>query len=102
MVNEFVYLLIFATGFAIGMMLIVWKIALRVDNLGIIDIAWSASFLPLAIFFALMAHGDPIRRWLVAIMGGLWSLRLGTHVGIRVIKAHPKEDVRYHKFRTEW
>jgi len=83
-------------------MLIVWGVALRINNLGIVDIVWSFSFLPIVIFFAIAAHGDPVRRWLVAGMAGLWSLRLGTHVGIRVMKAHPKEDVRYGKFRGEW
>lgn len=102
MLNEFVCLLLSATGFAIGLMLVVWGIALRIHNLGIVDIAWSFSFLPIVIFFAVMAHGDPAHRWLTAGMAGLWSLRLGTHVGLRVAKAHPKEDVRYGKFRGEW
>jgi steroid 5-alpha reductase family enzyme len=102
MLNEFICLLLVATGFAIGLMLMVWILALRINNLGIVDIAWSYSFLPLVIVFAAMAHGDPTRRWLVAGMGGLWSLRLGTYVGLRVIKGHPQEDVRYGKFRAEW
>jgi steroid 5-alpha reductase family enzyme len=102
MLSEFICLLIFATCFAIGMMLVVWAIALRINNLCIVDIAWSFSFLPIVIFFAVMAHGDLTRRWLMAGMAGLWSLRLGTHVGIRVMKAHPKEDARYGKFRGEW
>jgi steroid 5-alpha reductase family enzyme len=102
MLSEFIYLLSFATGFAIGLMLVVWIVALRINNLGIVDIAWSFSFLPITTFFAIMAHEDPARRWLVAGMAGLWSLRLGTHVGVRVMKAHPQEDVRYGKFRAEW
>jgi steroid 5-alpha reductase family enzyme len=102
MLNEFPCLLLFATGFAAGLMLLVWIVALRINNLGIVDIAWSLSFLPIVIFFAITAHGDPLRRWLVAGMAGLWSLRLGTHVGIRVMKDHPREDVRYGKFRAEW
>jgi steroid 5-alpha reductase family enzyme len=94
--------LLFATGFAVGLMLIVWGVALRIKNLGVVDIAWTFSFIPIAIFFAVMTHGDLTRRCLVAGMAGLWSLRLGTYVGIRVMKAHPREDVRYGKFRTEW
>lgn len=102
MLNEFICLLLVATGFAVALMLIIWGVALRINNLGIVDIAWSFSFLPIVIFFAVVTHGDPARRWLVAAMAGLWSLRLGTHVGVRVVKAHPREDVRYGKFRTEW
>lgn len=102
MLNEFIILLVAATGFAIGMMLIVWLVALRINNLGIVDIAWSIGFLPIAIFFAVMTHGELTRRWLIAGMAGLWSLRLATHVGIRVIKHHPQEDVRYGKLRADW
>ena len=100
--NEFLGLLLCTTGFACLLMLAVWALALRIKNLGIVDIAWSYSFLPIAIFYALMTQGDPMRRWLVAGMAVLWSLRLGTHVAIRVIRAHPHEDVRYGKFRGEW
>jgi steroid 5-alpha reductase family enzyme len=84
------------------MMLVVWGIALRISNLGIVDIAWSYAFLPIGAVFALETNGDPVRRCLVAGMAGIWSLRLGTHVGLRVMRAHPKEDVRYGKFRGEW
>jgi steroid 5-alpha reductase family enzyme len=100
--NEFLHALWPAFGFAIVLMLTIWWLALRINNLGIVDIAWSYSFLPIAIYFALFTHGDPTRRWLVAGMAGLWSLRLGTHVAIRVIRSHPREDVRYGKFRGEW
>jgi steroid 5-alpha reductase family enzyme len=102
MLNEFTSLLVVAAGFAAGMMLVVWLAALRVNNLGIVDIAWSAGFLPVAIFFAAMAHGDPLRRGLVAGMAALWSLRLGIHLGARVIGHHPQEDVRYGRLRADW
>jgi steroid 5-alpha reductase family enzyme len=102
MLNEFICLILVATGFAIGLMLVIWILALRINNLGIVDIAWSFSFLPIVIFFAIVSQGDPVRRGLVAVMAGLWSLRLGTYVGLRVRKAHPQEDVRYGKFRAAW
>jgi steroid 5-alpha reductase family enzyme len=31
-----------------------------------------------------------------------WSLRLGTHIFVRVLKHHPKEDVRYEGLRARW
>jgi steroid 5-alpha reductase family enzyme len=102
MLNEFIFLLIPATAFAIVMMLLVWLIALRINNLGIVDIAWSIGFFPIVIYFAVMAHGDPVRRLFIAVMAGLWSLRLAAHVGARVARAHPREDVRYGKFREDW
>jgi len=84
------------------MMFVVWLAALRINNLGIVDIAWSIGFLPVALFFAALAHGDPWRRGLVAGMAGLWSLRLAIHVGVRVAAHHPREDVRYGKLRADW
>jgi steroid 5-alpha reductase family enzyme len=35
-------------------------------------------------------------------MAVLWSLRLGTHVGLRVLSRHPQEDVRYSEIRAGW
>jgi steroid 5-alpha reductase family enzyme len=102
MLNEFICLWIGATGFAVGLMLVVWLTALRLNNLGIVDIAWSIGFLPVAIFFAAAASGDPLRRWIVAGMAGIWSLRLAIHIGVRVLKHHPEEDVRYKKLRADW
>jgi steroid 5-alpha reductase family enzyme len=102
MLNEFLCLLITATGFAVGLMLVVWLAALRLNNLGIVDIAWSIGFLPVAVFYAAMTSGDPARRWAIAGMAGLWSLRLAIHVGVRVLKQHPQEDVRYGKLRAGW
>jgi len=102
MLSEFISLILPATLFAIVLMLVVWVMALCIDNLGIVDIAWSIGFFPIVIFFALKANGDPVRRGWVAAMAGLWSLRLAAHVGIRVFKTHPREDARYGKFRGEW
>lgn len=102
MLNEHLYLLVAATGFAVGMMFMVWLAALRLNNLGIVDIAWSVGFLPIAIFYAAMTSGDLTHRWVIAAMAGFWSLRLALHVGIRVLKQHPQEDVRYQKLRAGW
>jgi steroid 5-alpha reductase family enzyme len=102
MPNQFLSLMIVAVVFAIALMLVVWRIALRINNLGIVDIAWSIGFLPIAIFFAAMARGDATRRWLLAGMAGLWSVRLAVHLAVRVFGHHPREDVRYEKLRAEW
>jgi len=83
-------------------MLIIWWLALRINNLGIVDIAWSAAFAPVALFFAATTHGDPVRRWLIAGMAALWSLRLGAHLYFRVAGHHPHEDVRYAQMRAKW
>ena len=100
--NNFASLLTAAVVFAVALMLVIWRLALRLNNLGIVDVAWSLGFLPLAILFALLGPGDPLRRALVAAMAGLWSARLGWHLFVRVRRHHPREDVRYVKLRADW
>ncbi len=102
MPNEFLNALWPVCIFAIALMVVIWGLALYVNNLGIVDIAWSAAFAPVAIFYAATTHGDPTRRWLIAGMATLWSLRLGTHLFFRVTSHHPQEDVRYAKMREQW
>ena len=102
MFHEFLIALWPVAVFAVGLMLVIWWLALRINNLGIVDIAWSAAFAPVAIFYAATTHGDPTRRWLIAGMATVWSLRLGTHLYFRVMGHHPHEDVRYAKMREKW
>ena len=102
MLTEFLNALWPVAIFAPSLMLLIWWLALRVNNLGIVDIAWSAAFAPVAVFYALTAHGDPTRRWVIGGMATLWSLRLGTYLYFRVTRHHPREDVRYAQLRTKW
>lgn len=77
-------------------------VARRMDNYGIVDIAWSYAFGLLALFYAAFAPGWPNRRALIAALALMWSLRLGTHLAIRVIGHHPVEDGRYLQLRKDW
>lgn len=74
----------------------------RLDNYGFVDVGWSYAFAALAGFYALAARGWPLRRGLLAAMVAAWSLRLGTHLLIRVAKHHPEEDTRYRQLRRDW
>ncbi len=81
----------------------VFLTARRLDNYGIVDIAWSYAFAPLAIFYALASStGWAPRRALIAALVTLWSLRLGTHLHHRVMNHHPVEDTRYQQLRETW
>jgi steroid 5-alpha reductase family enzyme len=79
-----------------------YLLARRLDNYGIVDIAWSWAFAVLVIFYAVLAPGWPARKALIATMAGLWSLRLGTHLYRRVMGHHPVEDGRYVQLRRDW
>jgi len=80
----------------------VWVVAVRIRNAGIVDIAWAASFAPIALLFAALGPGAPPRRLLVALMVSAWSLRLATYLYRRVMGHHPVEDTRYQDLRARW
>lgn len=102
MLHELPILLAVAFGFAVAMMVVVYAISRRIHNAGIVDIAWSAGFAPVALLYALLAHGHAPRRALIATMAALWSLRLGGYLYFRVMGHHPVEDRRYQQLRAEW
>ncbi len=81
---------------------LLYLLARRIDNYGIVDIAWSYAFALLAGYYALLAPGWLPRRLLFASLVVLWSLRLGTHLYRRVIGHHPVEDGRYVQLRQDW
>jgi steroid 5-alpha reductase family enzyme len=79
-----------------------YAVARRIDNYGIVDIAWSYAFGALAAFYALLGPGWPVRRALAGAMAVVWSFRLGTHLLVRVMGRHPVEDGRYRQLRQDW
>jgi steroid 5-alpha reductase family enzyme len=102
MLTEFLHAFWPACAFAVTLMLVIAWLALRINNLGILDIAWSYAFAPVAVFYAVTTNGDLTRRWLMAGMSVLWSVRLGTYLYFRVMGHHPKEDPRYAEMRVRW
>lgn len=81
---------------------LLYLVARRIDNYGIVDVVWSYAFGPLAVFYAIAGPGWLPRRVAIAALATGWSLRLGTHLGRRVASHHPKEDGRYEQLRLEW
>jgi steroid 5-alpha reductase family enzyme len=78
------------------------RLARRLDNYGLVDVLWSYGFMPVVLLAAFLEPGWPARRAALAAMVMLWSLRLGTHVLLRVIRSHPREDARYAQLRRDW
>lgn len=79
-----------------------YLLARKLDNYGIVDVAWAYAFGALAAFYAAAGAGWGIRRALLATLVALWSLRLGTHLFVRVAGHHPVEDSRYGQLRRDW
>ena len=89
-----------ALGVAL-MMLALWLIQLRTRNAAIVDAGWAGGLAGLAVFYAAASDGDPIRRALVAAMGGLWGLRLALYLLFTRVVGRPEEG-RYQHLRQIW
>ncbi len=81
-------------------MTVLWLLGLRARNFSYVDIGWSANFAILAVVYASLAPGWPLRRWLIAAMYAFWGLRLAAHLAVRII-GEPEEG-RYGRLREEW
>ncbi|MDD1632406.1 MAG: DUF1295 domain-containing protein [Methylococcaceae bacterium] len=80
----------------------VWRVAVRIRNAGIVDVAWSANFGLLALLAMAQGRGHLPRRLLIGGMTLLWSLRLAVYLHRRIMGHHPVEDGRYVQLRRDW
>jgi steroid 5-alpha reductase family enzyme len=74
--------------------------AKQLDKTAVVDVAWGAGFVLIALVSAIVAtaldEGTGWRRWLVALLVALWGGRLAWHVRSRAVGEHGgKEDPRY-------
>ncbi len=79
-----------------------WKLSVKMDNYSFVDVTWSLSFAPVAVWYAVSNDGWLPRRAAVTLLVAAWSLRLGSHLWRRVAAHHPKEDARYVLLRETW
>lgn len=82
------------------MMSALWYVQYRRHNAGIVDVAWSFGTGFCAVLFALTSPGDTFRKVLVAVFAGVWGLRLGSTLAVRVFSE--QEDGRYRLLREKW
>lgn len=87
-------------GFAVGLMFALWVLHLRLRNAAVVDVGWTVAVGGQAVTAALLGDGDPVRRAIVGVVGGLWSARLAWHLVVRV--AREPEDARYAEIRARW
>jgi len=91
-------------GFMVGIlvMLFAWLIAARWNLYSLVDIAWAYGIGLIALLYGLIGKGTIGRRGLLVVLTALWSLRLGTHILLRLREDFPKEDRRYTKIKKSW
>jgi steroid 5-alpha reductase family enzyme len=78
-----------------------WLVQRRVRNAAVVDVGWCAAFAGAAVFYAVFAYGEPERRALVAVMGGVWGARLALHLLFDRVLGKT-EDGRYTRMRRQW
>lgn len=86
--------------FAAVAMTLGWWWQQRHRNAGIVDVLWSAGVGTGAILMAVLGSGSVPLRLTVAVLGGVWGLRLAWHLWHRV--RHEPEDGRYAHLRAHW
>lgn len=79
---------------------VVWAIAMRVRNVGYVDVAWAGLMAASALYVGAVGMGSELPRLLVAMFGSLWGTRLCLYLLKRVL--HEPEDGRYQALRARW
>ncbi|TAL83024.1 MAG: DUF1295 domain-containing protein [Rhodanobacter sp.] len=85
---------------AASMMSFGWRWQRPRANAGIVDVLWASGLGGSAVLFALIGDGAPWPRLFLAVLGGLWGMRLARYLWSRV-RDEP-EDGRYRNLRTHW
>lgn len=82
------------------LMLGAWFLYRATDKASWVDVFWAGNLAVLAVWYAVAQSGDPVRRAMVAVVGGLWGIRLAAYLALRV--ARGPEDPRYLTLRAQW
>ena len=82
-------------------MLALWALQLRTKDAGVVDVAWAGCLGLSAILASITGEGELARRILIGVIGGIWGLRLASHLLFdRVLKG--PEDGRYQMMREQF
>jgi steroid 5-alpha reductase family enzyme len=82
-------------------MLALWLRQRRTQDASAVDAAWAAGLGGLALFYAVVAAGDPSRRVWIGFLAGFWAFRLAGYLVLDRVHGKP-EDGRYRSLRTKW
>ena len=100
--NQYLSLPLISWAAVAFVMFLVWLWAVKIQNAGVVDIFWAFNFTIIAIIISLLADGFEPRKTLVCGLAGIWSLRLGIYLLIRVGSHLKEEEGRYKQLRQEW
>jgi steroid 5-alpha reductase family enzyme len=80
------------------LMLTLWIRHLRLRNAAVVDVGWAAGLALVAVIDAIFGVGDPVRRWVAALMMAVWGGRLALYLLTTRVMGH-QEDARYAALR---
>jgi steroid 5-alpha reductase family enzyme len=95
-------LLLPGLGVCSAVMFLVWLHQAARRDATAVDVAWAANLGVLAVLYAVFATGDPERRVLVAVLGGVWAVRLAGWLAWHRLGSRRGEDARYADLRRSW
>ncbi|PYF74263.1 DUF1295 domain-containing protein [Pedobacter nutrimenti] len=80
----------------------VWIWAKRIKNAGVVDIFWTLNFPVIALILFFTGQGWAPRVQMVCSLIFIAGLRLGFHLGKRVLSHLQQEEGRYQQLRQDW
>jgi steroid 5-alpha reductase family enzyme len=83
------------------MMIVLWLVQVGIGDATHVDVGWAYGVGGLAVLDAALGDGSAGHRLLVALLAGVWSLRLGTYLVLNRLVGKP-EDGRYRELRRRW
>jgi steroid 5-alpha reductase family enzyme len=95
------HLLLWAWSLVAALQLVLWLIAERTKNAGIVDVGWAGSFSLVIALFAWRAHTPATTFAPMAAVAVLWSARLALYLLARGAASGPEEG-RYRDLRQRW
>lgn len=86
-----------SAGVLVVLLLLLWRLAVRLHDVSIIDLFWGPGFAVVALMTLSLGTGPPSRRLLLLAMAAAWGVRLGVYLWSR--NHGQGEDPRYTALR---
>jgi steroid 5-alpha reductase family enzyme len=83
------------------LMTVLWLVQRRTGNAAIVDVGWAASLGLMGVIYGLCGPGNGLTRTAVAVITGLWGVRLAWHLLRDRVLGQPEEG-RYLELRRSW
>ncbi len=93
-------MLLLAAAAVAALLFATWLVSLVVRDASIVDIVWGLAFVVIAVTVGVAGDGAPARRALLAVLVGIWGLRLSGYLAWRNL-GHG-EDYRYRAMRARY